>query len=153
MSCVCPWNRWSALRSSSWNHKKKKSGTKEGFLFLFVMLSLIETWGFKRKVVIFFPHLSSWQGLLQTLDILKSVYTYPSELMEATRMPQRYREGFKGLCMRNRRNSWVICPLLSRKLISWNNLVYLRYLLEFFLHMMNCFFQKRTREVSWQRWW
>lgn len=39
--------------------RKKKSGTKEGFLFLFVMLFFIKTWGFKGKVVIFFPHLSS----------------------------------------------------------------------------------------------
>lgn len=153
MSCVCPWNRWSALRSSSWNHKKKNLGQKKASCSLFVMLSFIETWGFKGKVVIFFPHLPSWPGLLQTLDILKSVYTYPSEQMEATRMPQRCREGFKGLCMRNRRKPWAICPLLSRKLIRWNNLVYLRYLLEFFVHTMNRCFQKRTREVSWQRWW
>lgn len=45
------------------------------------MLSFIETWSFKGKVVIFFPHLPFWPGLLQTLDILKSVYTYPSESM------------------------------------------------------------------------
>lgn len=71
--------------------------------------------------MIFFPHLPSWQGLLQTLDILKSVYTYLSEQMEASRMPQRYIEAFKGICMRNKRNPWVICPLLNTKLISWNN--------------------------------
>lgn len=112
------------------------------------MLSFIETWGFKVKVVILFPHLPSWQGLLQTLDILQSVYTYSSEQMEATRMPQRDIEIFKGICMGNMRNPWVICPLLGRKLISWNNSVYLRDLLEFFLYTMNYFFQKRTREVS-----
>jgi hypothetical protein len=64
------------------------------------MLSFIETWGFKVKVVIFFPYLPSWQGLLQTLDILKSACTYLSEQMEATRMPQRHIEAFKGIEVR-----------------------------------------------------
>lgn len=94
---------------------EKESGAKENFLSLFVMLSFIETWGFKVKVMVFFPHLPSWQGLLLTLDILKSVCTYLSEQTEAPRMAQRYIEAFKGTSMRNKRNLWVIMPSVKHK--------------------------------------
>lgn len=59
-------------------------------------------------------------------------------------MPQRYIEAFKGISMRNKRNPWVICPLLSTQLISWNNALDLSDLLEFFIYIMNYFFQKMT---------
>lgn len=87
MSCVCVPEIDGLLSETALETIRKKLGQKKASCSLFVMSSFIETWGFKGKVVIFFPHLPSWPGLLQTLDILKSVCTYSSEPMEATRMP------------------------------------------------------------------
>lgn len=153
MSCVCPWNRWSALRSSSWNHKKKKSGTKEGFLFPLCYVILYRDLGFQRKGRDFLSPFAFLARVASNSWHSQKCLYLPFWVHGSYKKATEMQRGFKGLCMRNRRNPWVICPLLSRKLISWNNLVYLRHLLEFFVYMMKCFFQKRTREVSWQRWW